>query len=140
MDFAIWQSILIMSGIQLVISFIIGIFVFQILAYLFKAKTLRWRTSVKLSAIINLLKSVILLVPYLFPESINTRIAIVIVGMLLLIGLTSYLVNAWYKLSMFKAVIIGLIFFIVLFLAGFPIGTIVGNLAYSLEIIAVPIL
>ena len=135
-----WQGVLILNSIQLVISFILGIFIFQILAHLLKFKLKKWKIAIKLSAMFNILKSIILLLPYFFPDSISIRIGIVIAGLLVVIVVSSHFAKQWYKLSWAKAVAIIVVCFIALFVIGFLFGGVLGNIAYELNIIGVPVL
>jgi len=134
MDFTLWRGILIISGIQLIFSFIIGIFVFQILAYLLKFKKRNWGTAVKISIIVNVLASGLQLLAYFFPQSINMRILLLVLSEIAVLVLGAYLIKNSYSVSFNKGLFVVFLFILINFILGFPVGLLLAYISYFLGI------
>jgi hypothetical protein len=139
MDFTLWQGILIISGIQLIFSFVIGVLVFQILGCLLKFKKRKWGIALKISLVVNVLSLGLQLLAYLFPQSINTRIFLLVLSEIAVLVLGAYLVKSSYKVSLNKGLLVIFIFMLVNFILGFPVGLLLAYVSYFLGIGPMPI-
>ncbi|MBW2986719.1 hypothetical protein KY333_05100 [Candidatus Woesearchaeota archaeon] len=135
----LWQGVILINIFQFVMTFISGIFVIQLITYLFRVKNIRWTTAIKISGIVNLVMLILLSLPYFF-QNMYVRIFIIILTYVVALILFGHLVVKWYhRVSWRKGLLIGFIFLLTLFVLGFPLGFLTGYIAYFLNLGLMPI-